>query len=168
MDSSDVLLDAVSRVRDAFHGAVDGLTIEQLTYRPDDQANTIAWLAWHLSRVQDDHIADVAGTGQLWTSAGWCERFSLPFDPSETGYGHDAGKIPAVHVEADLLGGYYDAVHDRTVSYVRRLDAGDLDRIVDESWDPPVSLGQRLVSVINDDLQHVGQAAFLRGLVERL
>jgi uncharacterized damage-inducible protein DinB len=167
MNSSDVLLDAVGRVHDAFHGAVDGLTIEQLMYRPDDQANSIAWLAWHLSRVQDDHIADVAGTEQLWTSSGWCERFSLPFEPSEIGYGHDAEKVAAVSVEADLLGRYYDAVHDRTISYVRRLDAGDLDRIVDESWDPPVSLGQRLVSVINDDLQHAGQAAYLRGLAER-
>jgi len=167
MDSSDVLLDAVDRVRDAFHGAVDGLTIEQLMYRPDDHANSIAWLAWHLSRVQDDHVADVAETEQLWTSSGWYERFSLPFDPSETGYGHEASKIASVRVGADLLGGYYDAVHDRTIAYVRRLGPADLDRIVDESWDPPVSLGQRLVSVINDDLQHAGQAAFVRGLVER-
>jgi hypothetical protein len=167
MDSSAVLLDALSRVREAVHGAVDGLTVEQLRYRADDHANSIAWLAWHLSRVQDDHVADVAGTEQLWTSFGWYERFSLPFDRWETGYGHDAAHVALVRAGADLLIGYYDAVHERTVSYLEQLGAGDLDRIVDESWDPPVSLGQRLVSVINDDLQHAGQAAFVRGLIER-
>jgi uncharacterized damage-inducible protein DinB len=168
MDSSEVLLDAFARVRESLHGAVDGLTVEQLAHQPDDRANSIAWLVWHLSRVQDDHVAAVAGAGQVWTSAGWAERFALPFDPSEIGYGQKTEKIAAVRVEAVLLTGYYDAVHDRTISYVRRLGADELDRIVDESWDPPVSLGQRLVSVVNDDLQHVGQAAYLRGLIERL
>ena len=167
MNSTDVLIDAFARVRDSLHHAVDGLRMDQLTHRPDDQANSIAWLTWHLSRVQDDHVAEVAGVEQLWTSAGWADRFGLPFALSEIGYGQKPEAIAAVLVEADLLMGYYDAVHDRTISYIRQVDDDGLDRIVDTSWDPPVSLGQRLVSVVNDDLQHVGQAAYLRGLVER-
>jgi uncharacterized damage-inducible protein DinB len=167
MNSTDVLVDAFARVRDSLHHAVDGLGMDQLTHRPDDQANSIAWLTWHLSRVQDDHVAEVAGVEQLWTSAGWADRFGLPFALSEIGYGQKPEAIAAVLVEADLLMGYYDAVHDRTISYIRQVDDDGLDRIVDTSWDPPVSLGQRLVSVVNDDLQHVGQAAYLRGLVER-
>ena len=167
MNSTDVLIDAFARVRDSLHHAVDGLRMDQLTHRPDDQANSIAWLTWHLSRVQDDHVAEVAGVEQLWTSAGWADRFGLPFALSEIGYGQKPEAIAAVLVEADLLMGYYDAVHDRTISYIRQVDDDGLDRIVDTSWDPPVSLGQRLVSVVNDNLQHVGQAAYLRGLVER-
>ena len=167
MNSTDILVDAFARVRDSLHHAVDGLRMDQLTHRPDDQANSIAWLTWHLSRVQDDHVAEVAGVEQLWTSAGWADRFGLPFALSEIGYGQKPEAIAAVLVEADLLMGYYDAVHDRTISYIRQVDDDGLDRIVDTSWDPPVSLGQRLVSVVNDNLQHVGQAAYLRGLVER-
>jgi uncharacterized damage-inducible protein DinB len=165
MNSSDVLVDAFQRVQDDYHGAVDGLSVDQLTYRPNDLGNSIAWLAWHLSRVQDDHVAHVAGVEQLWTSAGWADRFSLPFVVTETGYGQDLAAVAQVRVDADLLIGYYDAVHDRTISYIRQLGADDLDRVVDTSWDPPVRLGQRLVSVVNDDTQHVGQAAYLRGLV---
>jgi hypothetical protein len=125
-------------------------------------------LVWHLTRIQDDHIGDAAGSEQIWTSEGWCDRFGLPFDPAATGYGHSSDDVAAVQVgSAELLLGYFDAVHERTVRYVRQLTPPELDRIVDESWDPPVSLGVRLVSVIADNLQHAGQAAYVRGLAER-
>jgi hypothetical protein len=121
---------------------------------------------WHLTRIQDDHVADVAGTEQVWTSAGWADRFGLPFEPADTGYGHGAEQVAAVRVpSADLLTGYHDAVHERTVAYARTLVDADLDRVVDHRWDPPVTLGARLVSVLADDLQHAGQAAYVRGLL---
>jgi uncharacterized damage-inducible protein DinB len=168
MTSAEVLVDAFQRVRDAVHPAVQGLRPEQLTARLNGESNSIAWLVWHLARVQDDHVADVAGTEQVWTAEGWADRFGLPFDPSATGYGHGPDDVAAVQVaSADLLTGYYDAVHARTLEFVERLADADLDRVVDRRWDPPVTLGVRLVSVIADDLQHAGQAAFIRGLVER-
>ena len=165
MNEADLLVDAIGRVRESVHSAVDGLTDEQLAYRIDGRSNSIAWLVWHLTRVQDDHVAHVAGTEQVWTSAGWCDRFGLPFEPSEHGYGHSSDAVAAVRVPANLLTGYHDAVHDRTVEYLRTVSGADLDRVVDERWDPPVTLGVRLVSLINDDTQHVGQAAFVRGLL---
>jgi hypothetical protein len=104
----------------------------------------------------------------VWTSAGWVERFGLPFDSRATGYAHSSADVAAVTVESgDLLVGYYDAVHDQTIRFVERITDSDLDRIVDESWDPPVTLGVRLVSVINDNDQHAGQAAFVHGIVLR-
>jgi hypothetical protein len=168
MDTSDVLIDAFERVRGVVGQVVDGLDAEQLCYRPDPDANSIAWLVWHLTRIQDDHISDVAGTEQCWTAQGWADRFGFPFDPTATGYGHTTQEVAAVRVDSGaLLRDYYDAVHERTVDFVRELDAAELDRVVDESWDPPVTLGVRIVSVIEDDLQHAGQAAFVRGIVAR-
>lgn len=168
MNSAALLADAFDRVQEVVREAVGGLTPQQLTYRADDDANTIAWLVWHLTRVQDDHIADAAGTPQVWTSEGWDARFGLPFDASETGYGQTRDQVAAVRVDsADLLIGYHDAVHGRTVGYVRTLTGDDLDRIVDEAWEPPVTLGVRIVSVLGDTLQHAGQAAYVRGLAER-
>jgi hypothetical protein len=168
MTSADLLIDAFGRTREVVHQVVDGLTPEQLAFRVDPRANSIAWLVWHLTRIQDDHVADAAQTEQVWTSRGWVERFGLPFDPLATGYGHRADDVAAVRVESgELLMGYHDAVHQQTARYVERLSDADLARIVDRSWDPPVSLGVRLVSVIADDLQHAGQAAFVRGVVER-
>ena len=168
MTSAELLVDAFGRVREVVHGAVSGLSSEQLSARLDDDANSIAWLVWHLTRIQDDHIAHVADAEQVWTSQGWMERFGLPFDARATGYGHSSDDVAAVRVgSGDLLTGYYDAVHEHTIRYVQGVTDADLVRVVDERWDPPVTLGVRLVSVIEDNLQHGGQAAYVRGILER-
>jgi hypothetical protein len=166
--AADLLTDAFGRIREDVHAAVDNLTPEQLDFRPDSQANSIAWLVWHLTRIQDDHIAGATQTEQLWMSDGWADRFGLPLPPPDHGYGHTADQVAVVRVKSgELLTGYHDAVYEKTIRYVRRLADVDFARVVDEAWDPPVTLGVRLVSVISDDLQHVGQAAYLRGLVMR-
>jgi hypothetical protein len=168
MTSADLLTDAFGRVSEGVHRVVKGLDARALMARIDDDANSIAWLIWHLTRIQDDHIADILGTDQIWLSAGWVDRFRLPLPATDTGYGHSSEDVAAVVVEsADLLLGYFDEVHDRTMHLVAGLADGGLDRIVDENWTPPVTLGVRLVSVLADDLEHVGQAAFVRGVLKR-
>jgi uncharacterized damage-inducible protein DinB len=164
--ADDLLIDGFDRVRDSVHEVVEGLDEDALTFRPAGGANSIAWLAWHLTRVQDDHVAGVAGAGQLWTAAGWVERFRLPFDVNATGYGQSAEQVGQVRATAEMLSGYQDAVHASTVEYLRTLTEADYPRVVDERWDPPVTLGVRLMSVLNDATQHVGQAAYVRGLLE--
>ena len=165
MTGAELLVDAFGRVRGVVHRAVGGLSPEQLAFQVDPEANSIAWLVWHLTRIQDDHAAGVAGAEQVWTSQGWVDRFGLPFDPLATGYGHRPADVAAVRVSVELLVGYHDAVHQQSVGYVEGIVDADLDRVVDRRWDPPVTLGVRLVSVLSDDLQHVGQAAFLRGVL---
>lgn len=168
MNVADLLLDGFGRVHNVVHQVLDGLTPEALDFRPDSKANSIAWLIWHLVRVQDDHVAEVAGREQTWTAQGWDLRFDLPFAASATGYGHGPDEVRALRAaSAELLLGYHDAVYAETVAFVRDLSQADLDRIVDKSWQPPVDLGTRLVSVISDDLQHAGQAAFIKGIAAR-
>jgi hypothetical protein len=165
--SPELLSEAFGRISAVVHSALDGASLEVLTYRVDPGANTMAWLVWHLTRVQDDHIAELVGEEQVWTAQGWVDRFGLPFDPEATGYRQSAGDVAAVRVEAQLLAGYYDAVHIRTIEYLSTLTEADFARIVDTSWDPPVTLAVRLVSVLSDDLQHAGQASYVRGLAMR-
>ncbi|MET9437754.1 DUF664 domain-containing protein [Streptomyces sp. NPDC006551] len=167
MKSADLLLDLFGRVKDAVYEAVEGLAEEELAVRVDEDANSIAWLVWHLTRIQDDHIAGAFGTEQVWTADGWASRFGLPFPKNATGYGHSSKQVGQVRTPAELLLGYYDAVHERSLEHLRSVTNADLDRVVDESWDPPVTLGVRLVSVIAEENQHAGQAAYVRGLVER-
>jgi uncharacterized damage-inducible protein DinB len=168
MRSRDLLLYAYDQIQETLRRAVEGLTPEQLAERVGPDANPIGWLAWHLVRVQDDHVAEVAGRGQAWTEEGWADRFGLPFDPSATGYGFSSADVAATRVpSAELLLEYAAAVHARTAEFLRGLSDDDLDRVVDRRWDPPVTLGVRLVSVLSDDLQHIGQAAYVRGLLEK-
>lgn len=166
MNAANVLLvDAFERVHELVVAVTDGLSLDAATYRPDAEANTIDWLVWHLSRVQDDHVAGVAGTEQIWPK--WRDQFGLPFDPDETGYAQDSDDVAKVRVDPALLAEYHGEVHAATIQFVEELTEDDLARVVDENWDPPVTLSARLVSVIGDITQHVGQAAYLRGLAER-
>ena len=167
MTGRDLLMDAFGRVPDLVHGVIDGLTAEELTTRLDPEANSIAWLVWHLSRIEDDHIAEVAAMPQVWTSAGWVRRWQLPFDDSDTGYGHSAKQVGAVTGDADMLLGYFDAVHATTMRFVDVLSHSDLDRVVDDNWDPAVTLGVRLVSVAAHDFEQAAQADFIRGILKR-
>ena len=165
MTSAELLTDAFGRVLESVHEAVDGLSAAQLAARLDQDANSIAWLCWHLARVQDDHLADAFGAEQVWP--GVMDQFALPFGPGATGYGDSPAQVALVRVSADLLTGYQDAVHEQTVALVSGITDADLSRVVDERWNPPVTLGVRLISVISDGLQHAGQAAFIRGVLLR-
>ncbi len=167
MNVNDLLIDSLDRVHDLVPGILEGLSDDDLAWRPDPEANTIAWLIWHLTRIEDDHVCDAAGQEQAWTADGWAERFALPFPASAHGYGQTAAEVGQVRVGGDLLAGYLAAVGERTRAYVATLAPDDLDRVVDTHWDPPVTLGVRLVSVVNEVNQHVGQAAYLRGLLDR-
>ncbi|KGJ79112.1 chorismate synthase [Cryobacterium roopkundense] len=167
MLATDLLTDAYTRVSQTVHTVLRNATVFTLTYRADPETNTIAWLVWHLTRVQDDHVSHLAGVEQLWTSDGWSERFDLPFDSLATGYAQTAEDVAAVRADASLLQDYFDAVHERTMAYIQGLNEADFARVVDRSWSPPVTVAVRLVSVLDDDTQHAGQAAFVRGLAVR-
>ncbi len=165
MQVAALLEEGFTRIPGIVASAVDGLDPEALRWRPAPAANPIGWLVWHLARVQDDHIADVAGHTQVWLAEGWAPRFGLDDGVTEIGYGWDATQVASVVPEsAEVLTRYLAAVTDRSTAYLDTLGPDDLDRVVDEGWDPPVTLGARLVSVLSDDLQHAGQAAYVRGL----
>jgi hypothetical protein len=167
MRSAELVVDGFERISQHVHRTLDGLPAAALTVRLDPDANTIAWLVWHLTRNQDDHLADAFDGEQLWTTQGWADRFALPFDVHATGYGQRSNEVAAVQAPTELLQGYHEAVASQTLDYLKPVTDADLDRIVDTNWDPPVTLGVRLISVLSDGLQHAGQAAFIRGVIAR-
>jgi hypothetical protein len=164
MESKGLLLDAFGRIRGTVEATLEGLDDGSLVRRPAGTGNSVAWLIWHLSRVEDAQVSSAAGMDQVWTSQDFAARFDLPLSARDTGYGHSSEQVDAVSAPPELLLEYYDAVHRQTVEFVETLTDEDLDRIIDKRWDPPVTLGVRLVSTIADCLQHVGQAAYAKGL----
>jgi uncharacterized damage-inducible protein DinB len=168
VDSAGVLLELYGRLPHLARGAVEGLSPEGLVAEPADGVNTIGWLVWHAARVEDHHIAELLGESQRWETGDWAARVGLEPDPSNTGYGHSVAEVRmVVPRSADDLLAYFDEVHARTAAWLVHRTAADLDEIVDRRWDPPVTLGVRLVSVADDGLQHLGQAAYARGLLGR-
>lgn len=158
-----LVTDLLGRTQESWHEHLEGLSPEVLVARPAPDANPAGWIAWHALRVQDDHLATLADRPQVWHD-GWADRFDLPYDPDAIGYGQDAGEVGVFRADAELLLGYADAVHARTLEILEQLADDDLDRVVDDAWDPPVTLGVRLVSVVNDVTQHVGQVGYVLGL----
>ena len=168
MNGVHVLQDLYGRLPELVHGAVSGLEQDQLNDRVDGHSNHIGWLIWHLTRVEDGHLADVGAGPELWTEGGWSRRFDLPVPEDATGWDADDDEVGAVRIaDGAVLTGYFDAVQAQAMAYLAGLADADLDRIVDRNWDPPVTLGVRLVSVVDDCLEHVGQAAYVRGLLDR-
>ncbi|BAL91821.1 hypothetical protein AMIS_66010 [Actinoplanes missouriensis 431] len=166
MDAKDILIEAHGRLPELVDTAVRDLTPEQLRWTPKPGANPIGWLVWHLTRVQDDHVAELLEADQVYLTGDWAPRFGLKADPSDSGYGHSPQQVAAVTPQSwRVLADYYGAVHARTREFLQNLSPADLDRVIDEKWDPPVTLGVRLVSIIDDDAQHAGQAAYVRGLL---
>lgn len=168
MELRELLIDLFERINEHVHEAVDGLDSQALVAAPEPGANPIGWLVWHLTRVQDDHIADILGQPQVWASGGWASRFGVTADPDNTGYGHSWDDVLTIRPEsAEALIEYYEAVWACTRELLERTTPDDLDRIVDERWSPPVSMGVRLISIADDDIQHAGQAVYVRGMLDR-
>jgi len=166
MDVAALLLELFGRIPPLAAQAVDGVALSKLTEPPATGANPIAWLIWHSARVQDHHVSELLDTDQIWMQHEWARRFGLDADPHNTGYGHTSDEVAAVQpAEPGVLLGYLEAVDTRTRQMLQTLTPEELDRIVDTRWDPPVTLGVRLVSIADDSLQHVGQAAYVRGLL---
>lgn len=167
MTPTALVADGFERVQQLVEEIVDGLSVDQLAWQPAPASNPIGWLIWHLSRVQDSHMSEASGEPQVWAERGWPARLQLPYPPDATGYGHSSQEVAALRVEAGALTEYHDQVHEATSRFLDGVQGEDLERIVDRRWDPPVTLATRLVSVLSDGLQHAGQAAYVRGLLER-
>jgi uncharacterized damage-inducible protein DinB len=164
MEIDELLAELYGRIPGHVRAAVDGLDAETLAASPAPGANPVGWIVWHLTRVQDHHVAELLGTDQVWVGDDWAARCGLEPDPGDTGYGHGPDEVAAVRPDGpEVLVAYHEAVAERTRAFLAGLAPGDLDRVVDDRWDPPVTLGVRLVSVADDDLQHAGQAAYARG-----
>ena len=167
---ADLLIDGFGRIRESVANAVEGLSHEQLKHRLDADANPVSWLIWHLTRVQDAQVAEAFGTPQVWTDGAWAARFGLPAGMTDHGYGHSRQQVEEIAEAASsagLLVEYHEETCAQTVQLVSDLTDDDLDRVVDTRWTPPVTLGVRLISVLNDATQHVGQAAYVQGMLLR-
>ena len=168
MEWQQLLLDGYGRILETLERALKGLTQDDLNQRPSPDSNSMGWLAWHLTRVQDDHIADLMGGEQLWVSDAWHSKFDRAPDPADVGWGHSSEDVAAFKSPAaETILAYHRAVQERTKQYINTLSANDLDRELDEPWYQPLpTVGVRLISVMSDNLEHVGQVAYVRGLLK--
>lgn len=167
-----ILHDGFGRVLESIEALLQRPDPGLLGYRPGPHANSIAWLVWHLTRVQDDHFAHLAnalwpasGTEQRWLHGGWYAAFDVPYGEPDTGYGHSSdqvGEFPTL--DAALLLGYHREVNQLGNGVLGKLKDSDFGTVIDRRWDPPVTVAVRLASILNDTTSHAGQAEYVGGL----
>ena len=163
MDVRALLIEGFGRIPELYESVADGLDEDRL-HRRIEGGNPIGWLLWHLARVQDHHVAGLSGRPQVWEE--WQGRFGLPNDTDDIGYGHTDEDVDAVRItDPQLLVGYHREVALATMRYLDTVDEAELERVVDPDWTPPVTAGVRLISIQGDCLQHLGQAAYVKGLL---
>lgn len=168
MDVRDLLVDGYERIKGTLHLSLDGLTDGQIHHLPTSESNSIAWLAWHIGRGQDFEInTSIRGIDQVWIEDVWHEKFRKPADPLDHGTGYTSEQVAAFRSDSKSLLAYYDVVHEKTIEYLKTLTEGDLDRELNEpEWTPLPTVGVRLISVMEDNVQHAGQISYIRGMVE--
>ena len=166
MDARDVLSEAASRPAAEAKALVDALPAGGLNAHAGGHTNSIAWLLWHAGRQMDAQLAQLNGEPQVWHSQGFESRSNLGELGDTVGYGHTAEQARAIVVEdAALLVEYLGATTAALSEYIAGLSEADLDDVIDTSWTPHVTRGVRLVSMIDDAAQHVGQAAYAAGIL---
>ena len=153
--------------------ALEGLTFEELNWRPRPEANSIAFIVWHVSRVEDGWFQHfVQDTTQVWLAERWHERFGLPEGSSGFGYSvEQLAEFPALR-EEDLRG-YFDAVRKSTLACLKEMTETDLDRVPGRSPFPDSASSSRFAEftvarmfrqLIGEEYQHLGHVNYIRGL----
>ena len=166
MDWKQILADAYGRVPGQYEHILQGLTKEDLDWRPKPDSNSIGWLAWHAARGEDAQISALMDEEQLWIKDGWHSKFNRPADAGDTGFGHKPKQMAAFKSPAaSVLIAYQRATTKRSLKYIKSLSAKELDRVLNEPWfKPPPTVGVRLVSIFEDSILHSGEASYVRGL----
>ena len=160
MRGAELIVDAFERSKMALHREFADTTPAELASEPHP---SIAWLAWHLVRVQDVEMSKLAERGQAWIADGWHDKFAMPPDPQDYGPAHTQTRAQVAALEADAatLLAYHDTVHRRSTEFLAGVGDDDLDRVLDEPrFQPLPTVGVRLVSVINDNIPHLGQIMY--------
>ena len=164
MEGQQLIADIFVRIAQGLERVLDGLTVDDLNQRPGADCNSIGWLAWHLTRCQDRDIGEVMGEEQLWIKGGWHARFNRAAEPADTGFGHSSENVAAFRSpDGKILLAYHRAVLERSKGYIS-------SKLATESESPTLATVDTvracLAGVISGNLQHVGQAAYVRGLLK--
>ena len=157
------MLAQVESATRSIKSGMEGLTGDQLCYMPTVDTNSIAWLAWHLSRYRDEITAAICDEPQVWTAEGWAERFGM--EPGRDGIGDTPEHVAAFRPDPGLLLGCVDAVGDAALTRVRRMTDEQLNRAGVYVFPNERPAWRALASMIGDSGQHTGQINYVRAMV---
>jgi hypothetical protein len=168
MEWKGLILDGYDRMPQELEEVLKGLKKTDLDWQPKTECNSIGWTVWHLARVQDAQIAELMNEEQVYLKQKWYAKFERPTDPKDTGFGDTPQDVASFKSpSANVLSGYIRSTIDQSKTYINAISNTELDRVLDEPWfQPRPTVAVRLVSILADGHQHIGEASYIRGLLK--
>lgn len=164
MKATEVLQDLTGRVRDAVGEIPRGLPTGVVNAHPLGHPNSVVWLLWHSGRELDVQLSGLTANEQVWTSEGYDSSSGVHGAGDSMGFGQSPAQAREVTAaEVGPVIDYVAAVCDAVDTYLFTVGDADLDAVIDDAWDPPVTRGVRLISILHDAVIHLGQAAYVLG-----
>ena len=169
MTAVELIQIELKRLRKMLHGALEGLSPEQLHAVPggNPKTNTIAWGAWHVVRTEDNVVRFVLQNRRapVWTEGGYAEKLGLP--PVAQGTGMSAEEAHALRLtDLGVFREYMAKVWASSDEYLATLDAAALDRMVTIKPLGEMPVGRALAQVcVAHGMMHAGEIELARTLV---
>ena len=159
---------AYDRIAGVLRRALTDMTVTQLTTQAaGPESNPIGWIAWHLTRTQDKNYSALLGREELWSKDGWYQKFGLPIE-SGTGNGDSLETVRSFDpINSDTLLAYFDATRALSREFLDSLDADDLNQPSPSGLPTTEVIKVSIARVTGDLIQHIGQIAYVRGLVDK-
>ena len=166
MKGAKILSDMLEMSDSLVRRALEGLTDADLIKRPSDQDNTIGWLMWHKTRVEDIAFADASGEEQFWISDKWHEKFGMEPNPGQMGFRGFARTSDEPRVQERKTFSATPTPFGRArLRCWRASRPRTSTRKSPPRWARPSKSGTTSGRVAADNIQHGGQICYLRGFI---
>jgi uncharacterized damage-inducible protein DinB len=148
----------------ALQRTIEGLTPDEMRWQPTPHTNHIAWLVWHLARVEDRWVSRLRQAPEVWNDEGWANRFRM--DPESNGFGQTMEEVRAMpEIALQDLMAYFDAVRVVTRHYLEQATDADLAQTYPHPRFGECTGAWIVGHILVEESQHVGQVALIRGMV---
>lgn len=163
MDAKELILMSLEQSQGYLTKALDGLTQEEAAWSPEAECNSIAFILWHVIRVEDFFMNRVIQrASELYEAEGWQEKLGTP--AKETGYQYATEQLRAWPVpKLEVLRGYANSVREKTLAFLESISPERLSEVPRPDRSPD-SIGASLSRMSTEIALHVGQIAYLRGV----
>ncbi len=162
MEAKELILRSLEQSQRFLTRALDGLTQEEVAWSPNAECNSIAFILWHMTRVEDLFVNRVIQREkELYEAEGWQEKLGTPVKA----YGYTLEELKAWPVpKLEVLRAYANSVREKTLSFLQSVTPEKLSEEVIRPNRPPDSVGASLGHMSTEIALHVGQIAYLRGV----
>ncbi len=143
---------------------LQGLSQEEIAWRPASGCNAIGLILFHMARTEDALIQGLLQkAASVWDAEKWYERVGL--SKEEAGSHYTVEQVNGFKVpELAKILAYYDAVRARTKEKLRSMAVEAFDEKITFPNVGEMTIGAFFAFMIAHTAEHIGEISYLRGM----